>query len=434
MAAIDEIIHVPVGSAAEQFKAKVDFINRRARRLKLGLALSLEQVGEEPRKVSVTRTVFHEGREQRVTDWEARPCALFRISCPAPVIALPGWSFAGVVAAKNAKRDTATGLVEAHSFTPFADVPRVPQAVLDGAFDARGMMRCDHCGTFRNRRTGIVVTDAEGDHKVVGSSCSKDFLGHDYKAVLAYYQHIGHLKAEVDRERELGWYRLVEYDFAARARALEAAQAARDARAYPLRAIVAATLKAMVDQGRYKGHHGGPGDPSTEERALALLEAGLAPSPAILRKAGEIVAWMAEARASYGELAGRSGDVAIGDYRRLDPGFEVVKAYKAAGHPPLGRFHADGDVVKVTWLSSEEVEASVATSYGSKRVLRTAHTLQDEWGGLLVWETTSSKLDDLMRDGIAFRVAFQTKRSYVDGLRARSFVTRLKVVGEPVEG
>jgi len=36
---------------------------------------------------------------------------------------------------------------------------------------------CDHCGTNRKRNYQIVVENAEGERKVVGSTCTKDFLG-----------------------------------------------------------------------------------------------------------------------------------------------------------------------------------------------------------------------------------------------------------------
>jgi len=36
---------------------------------------------------------------------------------------------------------------------------------------------CDHCGTNRKRNYQVVVENAEGERKVVGSTCTKDFLG-----------------------------------------------------------------------------------------------------------------------------------------------------------------------------------------------------------------------------------------------------------------
>ena len=38
---------------------------------------------------------------------------------------------------------------------------------------------CDHCRTKRLRKDTFVVRDADGNHKQVGSSCLRDFLGHD---------------------------------------------------------------------------------------------------------------------------------------------------------------------------------------------------------------------------------------------------------------
>lgn len=37
--------------------------------------------------------------------------------------------------------------------------------------------RCDHCSLNRRRKTTMIVEDADGDARQVGSSCAKDFLG-----------------------------------------------------------------------------------------------------------------------------------------------------------------------------------------------------------------------------------------------------------------
>ena len=41
-----------------------------------------------------------------------------------------------------------------------------------------GAPRCDHCKALRNRRDTYVVIHENGDQKVIGSNCIKDFLGH----------------------------------------------------------------------------------------------------------------------------------------------------------------------------------------------------------------------------------------------------------------
>lgn len=38
---------------------------------------------------------------------------------------------------------------------------------------------CDHCGTIRYRNHTYVVRHADGQHKQIGSTCLRDFLGHD---------------------------------------------------------------------------------------------------------------------------------------------------------------------------------------------------------------------------------------------------------------
>lgn len=43
---------------------------------------------------------------------------------------------------------------------------------------------CDHCGTNRDRKMTVVIEDEDGVRKQVGTSCLRDFLGHDPKNVL----------------------------------------------------------------------------------------------------------------------------------------------------------------------------------------------------------------------------------------------------------
>lgn len=43
---------------------------------------------------------------------------------------------------------------------------------------------CDHCGTLRERKMTVVIEDEDGVRKQVGTSCLRDFLGHDPSTVL----------------------------------------------------------------------------------------------------------------------------------------------------------------------------------------------------------------------------------------------------------
>lgn len=39
-------------------------------------------------------------------------------------------------------------------------------------------LSCDHCGTVRNRKEVYLVRNEEGEHKQIGSTCLRDFMGH----------------------------------------------------------------------------------------------------------------------------------------------------------------------------------------------------------------------------------------------------------------
>lgn len=65
---------------------------------------------------------------------------------------------------------------------------------------------CDHCGYIRRRNETYVVHHDNGDWKVVGSSCIKDFLGHsDPHAIAQYLEFLSYFDegglSEVDEER-----------------------------------------------------------------------------------------------------------------------------------------------------------------------------------------------------------------------------------------
>jgi hypothetical protein len=57
---------------------------------------------------------------------------------------------------------------------------------------------CDHCGTTRNRYQTMLVEHAEtGERKQVGSSCIKDFLGHQ-ASVVKFFEDADDLNREMD--------------------------------------------------------------------------------------------------------------------------------------------------------------------------------------------------------------------------------------------
>lgn len=94
------------------------------------------------------------GREFTVTHkvicWKGEP------------VKLPGWRFVAVV--EWLGDDPITRML-----------PGYEGEMIDRAWIAEQV--CDHCGTKRRRNHVLVVEDAEGTRKRVGSSCCQDFLG-----------------------------------------------------------------------------------------------------------------------------------------------------------------------------------------------------------------------------------------------------------------
>lgn len=50
-------------------------------------------------------------------------------------------------------------------------------------------LTCEHCKTKRFRKKHIIVVDKKGTTKIVGTSCVKDFLGHDALARVKFFQN-----------------------------------------------------------------------------------------------------------------------------------------------------------------------------------------------------------------------------------------------------
>lgn len=77
-----------------------------------------------------------------------------------------GWTFVAKVEYVNGQ-PVVTG-------SPFYEGPAVDRSTLSPN-------SCDHCG-INVRRTKTVVVERDGERKQVGTSCLKDFLGHDFPA------------------------------------------------------------------------------------------------------------------------------------------------------------------------------------------------------------------------------------------------------------
>jgi hypothetical protein len=422
MSGIDETVQVPELNAGA-FVARIGWMNDRARRLGARARVALEETARGPGPVPVTSRVFRDGSFLVETRVETRPCVSYRLTCPEPVIALAGWTWAGWIAARRAEKDSVSGGVDAP--VHHADLLRpIPAATVDRAFDARGRMVCDHCGTFRNRRMGFVVRDGEGLERVVGSSCLLDHTGHDPKAVLAAFRSISLLREAMDLERRHEDFVAAVYDRDAHMRSERDAAAARDAVLHPVRTIVLAVLLAMDRQGFY-ARSTGEGRTATEEGVRAILAAPVEAPDEMRVRAGEILDWF-RPRAGAGLPEDPDGSVSLAGYLAADPGFRIVEDYRMAGFAPLGRRYADGEVAEVTYLGREEAGVTVATAWGTKEVDRSRHLFRDDVGSRLVWETASNALDGALVAGGTLRVRFRAGEARIDRARVSTRIRNLR--------
>lgn len=91
---------------------------------------------------------------------------IYSVMLTAPTLKLEGWTF---VARLDHSNDTGT------------IVRMVPNAgvTLPTHYREAKSTTCDHCGHKRYRRDTFVVCNDEGEFKQIGSTCLKDFFGHD---------------------------------------------------------------------------------------------------------------------------------------------------------------------------------------------------------------------------------------------------------------
>lgn len=128
------------------------------------------------------------------------------VTGPAPRFA--GWALTAVIELDHAE----------------PDAPNVVHALNDEADPAWRTLaeRCDHCNVNNRRRNKlVVVTHGNGDRKVIGTTCLRDFLGHQAPATVAgwaeYVEDLdvaefenegfggAHVEERYDAAEYLGW-------------------------------------------------------------------------------------------------------------------------------------------------------------------------------------------------------------------------------------
>lgn len=99
-------------------------------------------------------------------------------------IAIPGWTFLAVLDHGS----------EANVIRALGDHPAI-RDYREAGND------CEHCGYNRDRLTTILVLNTETDEiKQVGSTCVKDFTGHNVESILAYASFVSEITSDEDDE------------------------------------------------------------------------------------------------------------------------------------------------------------------------------------------------------------------------------------------
>ena len=141
---------------AERFKAKLDKLVKRAKKL---------EAGAIDYYLAKTWTRPHPDPE-RAEEGELETIEAYTVTGEAPT--LNGWQFVATLQHEEAADGKKLTLLRT-----------VGNDVLPVRFRTATPDDCDHCRTHRYRTDTFVVRHAEtGEHKQVGRTCLKDFLGH----------------------------------------------------------------------------------------------------------------------------------------------------------------------------------------------------------------------------------------------------------------
>jgi len=96
-------------------------------------------------------------------------------------------------------------------------ISAVPDKVVPASHNNKNEIHCDHCGWKRNRHHSVLLQHTEtGEYKEVGSTCVKDFFGHDPRGFLMMaemdFRQVAYFKDEdsANMDRNIWAYGLKE--------------------------------------------------------------------------------------------------------------------------------------------------------------------------------------------------------------------------------
>lgn len=411
----------------EQFKAAIDALNRRARRLGVP-PLEWEEVPGTRR--------LETANLEHPTPTGSHKVKIARQVCDIRLIGEPpklnGWSFLARVKQHGSGWifKTAVG----------AEVPQ----------NLRGRAshhECDHCNLKRDRKDVVIVRkDATGEHKTIGTSCVKDFLGgHNPEAAMnalgLWAEAAKLLQEQIDHDKEWGGERddwgfgggrapeatdlhtylshvakaIRENGWLSRAAARDSdgKQATSDVAlgtAFPSRAVVQWAHNNGIDL-----------DPSAEDRAAAREAMAWAKKkygeadPASLDTFGHNLRTIVNEDYVTRDVAGMAASIVRGHHKETGQIADRKRATNA------GYFGTPGEKTEADVRVGDIFEYE--NEYGTGKIVK----METPDGHRLTWFTKYPPTD--FRTGQDMRVALTVKDHKARRGSPETIVTRVKVVG-----
>lgn len=164
-----------------ELEARLEKLNKRGRKL-----------GMQP--IALSPTGAEEIREVQWDDNRKVKVRYIEVELRGETPKLAGWTFVATLQRLAGDSGEAVTIIRS---VPGQELPEIYRSA---------SQVCDHCQTSRIRRDTYVVRSVEGEHKQVGSSCLKDFLGHENPHQLAAWAELlGAFHHQLSDSEEFGF-------------------------------------------------------------------------------------------------------------------------------------------------------------------------------------------------------------------------------------
>ena len=160
---------------------------------KYGLKYEFKTLGTAPETVTIYKVDPADGSTRYKAGQKVVDVVTYEFNCE--TLKLGEWTPCAVI-----NHEKAIGANEA----PMNEVHSVNGAtILDEWYHIDS--KCEHCNTNRFRRTTVMLVDADGNYKQVGSTCVKEFTGIDAFNIVSAYQFVDEYM-EQQPWMEIGYY------------------------------------------------------------------------------------------------------------------------------------------------------------------------------------------------------------------------------------